>query len=174
MSRNYWALMLYLLKPVNLRACAPRQEKSLQWETRSLQGRVERGESTPPPPQHTHTHTQAVTTQHRQKKKVTNFKKPQVRRWWSERDAQGFRVFTRCVGADFIMEPRPSPALAAVKLRGKGPSGLLGLLIQYQRKFIASPRILLVKTLDLTLIKSLNPTSSLQEIGSIEEQAKRH
>ena len=80
-------------------------------------------------------------------------------------------MFTRCVGADFIMEPRPSPALAAVKLRGKGPSGLL---IQYQRKFIASPRILLVKTLDLTLIKSLNPTSSLQEIGSIEEQAKRH
>ena len=83
-------------------------------------------------------------------------------------------MFTRCAGADFIMEPRPSPALAAAKLRGEGPSGLLGLLIQYQRKFIASPRILLVKMLDLTLIKSLNPTSSLQEIGSIEEQAKRH
>ena len=120
----------------------------------------------------THTHTSSEDPA--QAKEKINFKKPQVRRWWSERYAQGFRGFTRCAGADFIMEARLSKALAAVKLTGEGPSGLLGLLIRYQRKFIASPRTPLVKTLSLTLIKSFHPTSSLQEIGSIEQQAKRH
>ena len=84
--------------------------------------------------------------------------------------------FTRCGGADFITEARLSPLLAAMKLSitVEGPLGLRGLLMWYQWKFTASPGTHLAKMLNLTLIRSLDLMSSLQETGSVEEQVKWH
>ena len=39
-SHNYWVRVPQLLKPVCPRACAPQQEKPLQWEARPLQWRA--------------------------------------------------------------------------------------------------------------------------------------
>lgn len=100
--------------------------------------------------------------------------KHQVREWWGTRSAQGTRGLTRCRGMHFATEARMSPGLALMKLSITvlGLEGLLDLLMWCNRKFTASPRTHLAKILNLALIKSLNLTSSWQEMEGLGKQIK--
>lgn len=100
--------------------------------------------------------------------------KHQVREWWGTRYAQGTRGLAGCTGMDFTTEARMSPGLALMKLSitVRGPEGLVGLLMWCKRKFTASPRTHLAKMLNLALIKSLDLTSSCQEMEGLNKQVK--